>query len=388
MKAMVLAAGRGNRVRPITDTVPKPMIPVINKPVMAFLVDLLRQHGFEDIVVSTSYLAHEIENYFGDGDAFGVHIAYSFEGYHVNGEAVPEGLGSAGGLKKLQDFSRFFDSTFAVLCGDAIIDLDLTAAVRQHRERNSIATIVLKDVPRGDTCRYGIVRTDDSGRIVQFQEKPDPKDAVSTTANTGIYIFEPEVLDHIPSGQTFDIGGQLFPLLAAKQLPFYGITLPFSWIDIGQTPDYWEATQLILRGELKFFEMPGREIAPGVWAGINLAVDLEKTTITPPVYIGSSTKIEAGATIIGPTCIGRNCLVESGARIDRCIVGEYTRITGFADMTEKIISGRFCVDREGRNVDLAHTGYAFVVDDVRERREWTEDQEILMDFLKAEVSPS
>jgi mannose-1-phosphate guanylyltransferase len=129
MKAMILAAGRGTRARPLTDRVPKPMIPVINKPVMAFLVDLLRQHGFEDIVVSTSYLAHEIENYFGNGERFGVKIAYSFEGYHVDGEPVPEGLGSAGGLEKLQEFSRFFDSTFAVLCSDAIIDLDLTEAV-------------------------------------------------------------------------------------------------------------------------------------------------------------------------------------------------------------------------------------------------------------------
>src|SRR6185436_9507030 len=143
MKAMLLAAGRGTRARPLTDTVPKPMIPVINKPVMAFLVDLLRQHGFDEIVVSTSYLAHEIENYFGDGESFGVKIAYSFEGYHVNGEPIPEGLGSAGGLKKLQDFSHFFDGTFAVLCGDAIIDLDLTEAVRLHREKKSIATIVL-----------------------------------------------------------------------------------------------------------------------------------------------------------------------------------------------------------------------------------------------------
>jgi mannose-1-phosphate guanylyltransferase len=386
MKAMVLAAGRGTRVRPITDTVPKPMIPVINKPVMAFLIDLLRQHGFDEIVVSTSYLAHEIENYFGDGEPFGVNIAYSFEGYHLDGEPVPEGVGSAGGLKKLQEFSGFFDGTFVVLCGDAIIDLDLTEALRIHREKKSIATIVLKDVPRSDTGRYGIVRTADDGRILQFQEKPNPEDAISTCANTGIYIFEPEVLDYIPSGQTFDIGGQLFPLLAARKLPFYGTILPFSWIDIGQTPDYWDATQLILRGGLKYFKMPGREIAPGVWAGINIAVDLEKCTIEPPVYIGSSTSIEPGATVIGPTVIGRNCVVESGARIGACVIGDYTRITEFADLSEKIISGRFCVDRHGRNVDLAHTGYAFVVDDVRERREWTEDQEILMEFLKKELS--
>ena len=386
MKAMLLAAGRGTRARPLTDTVPKPMIPVINKPVMAFLVDLLRQHGFDEIVVSTSYLAHEIENYFGDGESFGVKIAYSFEGYHVNGEPVPEGLGSAGGLKKLQEFSGFFDGTFAVLCGDAIIDLDLSEALRIHREKNSIATIILKEVDRSETPKYGIVRTDDEGRILRFQEKPRAEEAVSTTANTGIYIFEPAVLDHIPSGQAFDIGGQLFPLLAAKQLPFYGITLPFSWIDIGQTPDYWAATQMILQGGLNFFQMPGREIAPGVWTGINLALDLDQSTIVPPVYIGSSSKIEPGATVIGPTVIGRNCVVAAGARIERCVIGDYTRITGFADLAEKIISGRFCVDRHGRNVDLAHTGYAFVVDDVRERREWTEDQEILMEFLKAEVS--
>ena len=386
MKAMLLAAGRGTRARPLTDTVPKPMIPVINKPVMAFLVDLLRQHGFDEIVVSTSYLAHEIENYFGDGENFGVRIAYSFEGYHVNGEPIPEGLGSAGGLKKLQDFSGFFDGTFAVLCGDAIIDLDLSEAVRRHREKNAIATIILKEVDRSDTSRYGIVRTDDAGRILHFQEKPRPEDAVSTTANTGIYIFEPEVLDHIPSGQPFDMGAQLFPLLAAKQLPFYGLTLPFSWIDIGRTPDYWAATQLILEGGLNFFTMPGHELAPGIWTGINLSIDLDQTTIVPPVYIGSSSKIEPGAIVIGPTAIGRNCVVETGARIERCVIGDYTRITGFADVAEKIISGRFCVDRHGRNVDLAHTGYAFVVDDVRERREWTEDQEILMEFLKAEVS--
>ncbi len=159
MKAMVLAAGRGTRVRTITDTVPKPMIPIITKPVMAFLIDLLRQHGFDEIIISTSYLAHEIENYFGDGENFGVRIAYSFEGYHVDGEPIPDGLGSAGGLKKIQDFSGFFDETFAVLCADAIIDLDLTEVIRIHREKQAMASIVLMDVPRSDTSKYGIVRT-------------------------------------------------------------------------------------------------------------------------------------------------------------------------------------------------------------------------------------
>src|SRR5688572_3409340 len=236
---MILAAGKGTRVRPITDTVPKPMIPIINRPVMEFLVDLLRQHQFTDIIVSTSYLSHEIESYFREGSRFGVRLAYSFEGYHCDGEVVPEGAGSAGGLRRIQDFSSFFDGTFAVLCGDALIDLDLTAVVAEHRRRGSIATIVLKEVPREDVSKYGIVEIDPSGRILQFQEKPSPADAVSCLANTGIYIFEPEVLDLVPSDRPFDIGGELFPLLASRGLPFYGVSVPFTWIDIGTTPDYW-----------------------------------------------------------------------------------------------------------------------------------------------------
>lgn len=385
MKAMILAAGKGTRVRPITDTVPKPMIPIINRPVMEFLVDLLGQHGFDDIIVSTSYLSHEIENYFREGSRFGVRMAYSFEGYHCDGEIVPEGAGSAGGLRRIQDFSTFFDSTFAVLCGDALIDLDLTKVVEEHRRRGSIATIVLKEVPLEEVNRYGIVDVDDNGRIRRFQEKPAPAEAVSRLANTGIYIFEPEVLDLVPSDRPFDIGGELFPLLAEKGLPFYGVSMPFTWIDIGTTPDYWQATQTILKGGLQGLPMPGTEIAPGVWAGINVSIDWTGTTITGPIYIGSSTRIEPGARIEGPTVIGRNSVIERGARVSACVIGDYTRVSGLADLHEKIISGRFCVDRQGRNVELASRGMAFVVDDARERREWSEDQEVLMEFLRSQT---
>ena len=382
---MILAAGKGTRVRPLTDTVPKPMIPIINRPVMEFLVDLLRRHHFTDIIVSTSYLSHEIESYFREGSRFGVHIAYSFEGYHCDGEVVPEGLGSAGGLRRIQDFSRFFDGTFAVLCGDALIDLDLTQVVAEHRRKGSMATIVLKEVPLEDVNRYGIVETTDEGRIVRFQEKPKPADAVSRLANTGIYIFEPEVLDLVPSDRPFDIGGELFPLLAREGLPFYGISMPFTWIDIGTTPDYWQATQAILRGGLRGLEMPGTEIAPGVWAGINVSIDWTDTALDGPLYIGSSTRIEPGVRIHGPAVIGRNSVIERGACIEACVVGDYTRISGLADLQEKIISGRFCVDRQGRNVELASRGMAFVVDDARERRAWNEDQKVLMEFLRSQM---
>jgi mannose-1-phosphate guanylyltransferase len=382
VKAAILAGGKGTRVRPITDTVPKPMIPIINKPVMEFLIDVLKHHGFDEIIVTTSYLAAEIENYFREGSRFGVRIGYSFEGYYSGGTLVPEGIGSAGGLKKIQDFSGFFDDTFLVCCGDAIIDLDLTRALDMHRRTGAIATIILKQVDRKLVDRYGIVQTAPDGRIVRFQEKPRPDEAVSTLANTGIYIFEPEVLDYVPSDEPFDIGSQLFPLLAARRLPFYGANIPFAWIDIGRTSDYWQATQMILRGEFRI-DMPGRELRPNVWGGINVDVDFECADIQGPVYIGSGTRIDPGVTIKGPTVIGRNCVIETGAHIDACVIGDYTRVSDIADLNEKIVTGRFCVDRHGEQIDLASGGYTFVIDDVRERRAWTPEQQMLIDFLRS-----
>ena len=177
MKAVILAGGQGTRVRPITETIPKPMIPIINKPVIEFLVDVLKQYGFDELVITTAYLASEIENYFREGSRFGVQIGYSFEGYCHDGTIVPEGLGSAGGLKRIQEFSGFFDDTFLVVCGDALIDLDLTRALEIHRRNNALATIILKDVPRESVSRYGVVETAADGRIVRFQEKPSVEDA-------------------------------------------------------------------------------------------------------------------------------------------------------------------------------------------------------------------
>src|SRR5205807_825451 len=149
----------------------------------------------------------------------------------------------------------------------------------------------------------------------------------------------------------------------------------FSWIDIGCTADYWRATGMILRGEFKI-DMPGRELLPNIWGGINLDVDFSRVDIQGPAYLGSGTRVEPGAVITGPTVVGRNCVVEAGARVDACVIGDYTRISGFAEIAEKIVSGRFCVDRRGTHVDLAGAGCTFVIDDVRERRAWTREQEI------------
>src|SRR5436190_20400473 len=178
MKAVILAGGKGTRVRPITETIPKPMIPIINKPILEFLIELLRQHGFTQIMITTSYLAWNIESYFREGSRFGVQIGYSYEGFYHDGEAVPEAQGSPGGLKKIHEASGFFDETFVVLCGDAIIDLDLTRALDLHNRSKALATIVLKEVPKEDVARFGIVKLAPDGQILQFQEKPRPEDAI------------------------------------------------------------------------------------------------------------------------------------------------------------------------------------------------------------------
>lgn len=366
MKAMILAAGKGTRVRPITYTIPKPMIPILQKPVMEFLLELLRSHGFDQIMVNVSHLAYEIENYFRDGQRFGVQIAYSFEGRIEDGELVGEALGSAGGMRRIQDFSPFFDDTFVVLCGDALIDLDLTAAVKWHREKGSIATVIMKSVPREEVSSYGVVVTDDQGRIQAFQEKPAIEAALSTDINTGIYIFEPEVLDYIPSGQVYDIGGDLFPHLVEIGAPFYGISMDFQWVDIGKVPDYWRAIRGVLAGEIHNVQIPGQQVAPGVYTGLNVAANWDKIDIQGPVYIGGMTRIEDGAKIIGPTMIGPNCYVCNGAVVDNSVIFEYSRLGPGVRLVDKLVFGRYCVDKTGAAIDVQAAALNWLITDTRQ----------------------
>jgi mannose-1-phosphate guanylyltransferase len=367
MKAMILAAGKGTRVQPITYTIPKPLIPILHKPVMEFLVDLLKQHDFTEIMVNVSHLAKEIESYFHDGQRFGVQIAYSFEGtIREDGELEGQALGSAGGMRRIQDFYPFFDDTFVVLCGDALIDLDLTAAVKWHREKGSLATIITKSVPRSEVTSYGVVVTDEDGKVQAFQEKPTVEEALSTNINTGIYIFEPEVLNYIPSGQEYDIGGDLFPKLVEMGAPFYAIPMDFQWVDIGKVPDYWQAIRSVLMGEVKNVPIPGTEVAPGIFTGINVAVNWDKVDITGPVYIGGMTKIEDGAKITGPAMIGRNCHICSGAHINNSVVFEYSRIASDVDLTDKLVFGRYCVDKNGATIDMKAASLDWLITDTRQ----------------------
>jgi len=348
MKAMILAAGKGTRVRPLTYDLPKPMIPVLGKPVMAYLIEHLRKHGISEIMVNVSHLHEKIEEYFGEGEQFGVQIGYSFEGYtKEDGEVVAVPIGSAGGMKKIQEFGGFFDDTTIVLCGDALIDLDLKAALLEHRRKGAMATVITKEVPWDKVSSYGVVVTDQDGRITQFQEKPKQEEALSNFISTGIYIFEPEVIDLIPSGVEFDIGSQLFPLLAEKGMPFYAQGRPFNWLDIGSVSDYWEVLQNVLTGEVNHMDVPGIQIQPGLWVGLNTSIDWNGTTIKGPVYIGSGVKIEAGSTIIGPTWIGHGSHICEGAEIVRSVLFEYTRVLNDVTLHETIVFKDYSIDRSG-----------------------------------------
>ncbi|AMP04251.1 sugar phosphate nucleotidyltransferase [Collimonas pratensis] len=354
MKAMILAAGKGTRVRPLTYDLPKPMIPILGKPVMAYLVEYLASYGVREIMVNVSYLHHKIEEYFGDGSQYGVQIGYSFEGYtNERGEVVAEPLGSAGGMKKIQQFGHFFDDTTIVICGDALIDLDLSSALFEHKNKGAMASVITKEVPWDKVNNYGVVVMDQDGRVQSFQEKPQQHEALSNFASTGIYIFEPEAIDLIPADTMFDIGSELFPLMAQKNLPFYAQQRFFNWTDIGTVTDFWSVLQSVLQGHVAQLEIPGKQIADGLWAGLNTSIDWDGTTIEGPVYIGSGCRIDAGCKIVGPTWIGNGSHICSGAQVERSVLFEYTRILGDARLDEVIVFKEYSVNRAGEMRRLA-----------------------------------
>lgn len=367
MKAMILAAGKGTRVRPLTYELPKPMIPLLGKPVMAYLIEHLVKHNISEVMINVSYLHEKIQQYFGDGHRLGIEIGYSFEGDISNGKIVPSPVGSAGGMRKIQDFGGFFNETTIVICGDAIIDLDITAAVAEHHKSGALVSLVAKEVPMDKVSDYGIVLTDNDGKIISFQEKPSQIEARSNLASTGIYIFEPEAIDLIPSDSAFDIGSDLFPLLVEKKLPFYAINQQFNWIDIGLVSDYWDVMQQLLRGEVPSMKMPGKQVKPGVWVGLNVHIDWQNTIIQGPVYIGSGSRIDKGTEILGPTWISDGCHIQRGGRVIRSVLFEYTRVGQDYCFEEMVVCGEYCVDKLGRMIHVDDDACDLIWSDAREK---------------------
>jgi mannose-1-phosphate guanylyltransferase len=365
MKALILAAGKGTRVMPLTRDTAKPMLRILDTPVLELLIDRLRHHGITEIVINTSHHAHTIEQYFGDGRRFGVEIAYSFEGYLTNGELVGEPLGSAGALRHIQRHAGFFDDTFLVLCGDAVVDIDFAELVTEHHRNRALATIALAEVPRSQVCHYGVAVLDESGIITGFQEKPAVEEAASTLVNTGIYVFEPQILNHIPDSFPADIGSEVFPALAEQGLALYGARLPMTWLDIGRLPDFYRVSQLALLGQVPGYFPPGREIAPGLRTGINVSINPKRCRLEGPIVVAGGARVEDGATLIGPCFVGAGAVIEAGARVERSIILPHARIGRQADLRAVVTDGQYCMSEDGTVIDLQIADLPWVIGDAR-----------------------
>ncbi len=308
MKAMVLAAGLGTRLRPITYEIPKPMVPVLDRPVMAHILDLLHRHGFEQVIANLHYFPDTIRGYFGEHDS----LAYSHE---------EELLGTAGGVRGCAEF--FGAEPFLIISGDALTDIDLTALAARHRESGGIATLAVKRV--ADTREYGVVLHDRDGRITGFQEKPAPEEALSDLGNCGIYVFDPAIFDYFPSRPFADWAQDVFPALLEHDVPFHIHEVHDYWNDVGSLAELRQGTFDALRGELRL-QIDAREVAPGILRsgdGGELPADIEAQG---PVWIGASVRIGAGVRLTGPVVLGDGARVGDGAQLRESIVFPGTEV--------------------------------------------------------------
>lgn len=304
MKAVIMAGGEGTRLRPLTCNRPKPMVPVMNKPVMEHIINLLKKHRITEIAVTLQYMPQVIQDYFGDGSDFGVQMHYFIE-------ETP--LGTAGSVKNAE---KFLDDTFIVISGDALTDIDLDKAIQFHNDKQSIATLVLTrvDVP----LEYGVVVTDASGKITRFLEKPSWSEVFSDTVNTGIYILNPKVLDYFESGEMFDFSKDLFPILLNNEDPMFGYVTKDYWCDIGDLTAYQQCHFDILDGKVKV-DISVRQIGEKVWVEDQVEID-KSAKITGPVLIGSNTKIKNDVQIFPYTVIGENNLIGAFSSLKHAIL--------------------------------------------------------------------
>ena len=303
MKAMILAAGLGTRLRPLTEEISKPMVPIVNRPVMEHIVDLLARHGFKELYVNLHYHPDVITSHFGDGDRWGLSITYSFE---------EELRGTAGGVKKLE--KELGGDTFLIISGDALTDLDLSALVAFHREHGKLATLVV--TPVSDPSKYGVVITEEDGRITGFQEKPGREEAKSFVANSGIYVFEPQVLEMIPEG-FYDFGTQLFPRFLEEGIDFYGYEHGDYWNDVGSIEEYKAGNFDALTGQVNV-NIPGVRIGDDVWIGEDTVIE-EEVVMVGPICIGAHCEVKKGARLFGPLVVGDRTVIDEGAVLYRGI---------------------------------------------------------------------
>jgi mannose-1-phosphate guanylyltransferase / phosphomannomutase len=325
MKAVVMAGGEGTRLRPLTSNQPKPMVPIVGKPCMEHILELLREHGLTDVVVTVAFLPQAIRSYFGEGDTLGMTVGYSVE---------DSPLGTAGSVRLA---ARQLEETFLVISGDALCDLDLSKLVAFHKEREAAVTIGLKSVD--NPLEFGIVVTDEEGRIERFLEKPSWGQVFSDTINTGIYVLEPEVLRHIPTDRPYDFSKELFPYLLEMGRPLYGYVMDGYWQDIGNLDQYRQANFDALDEKVRL-NIPGIRIRGNVWLGDGVEIaDLDQ--VEGPALIGNYCRIAPGATVGEYSVLSNTVTLRERARTTRSVVDSSTHI-GRSSLIEGAILGRSC----------------------------------------------
>jgi mannose-1-phosphate guanylyltransferase len=333
MRAMIMAAGLGTRLKPLTGFIPKPMVPIANRPALYHILRLLARHGITEVVVNLHHLPDTVTSYFGNGAWLGVDLRYAFE------ERL---LGTAGGVKNNQGFLG--DDTFLVLSGDALTDVDLTALLAAHRAQGGIATLAVAEVD--DSSQYGVVVIDDEERVTGFQEKPRPEDALSNLCNCGMYVFEPDIFERIPAAEFYDFGTMVLPELLRDDLVFHTHTAAGYWNDVGSLPEYRRGSFDALAGVVSV-ERTAREVQPGVWIGARTLLG-RGVEIRPPVLIGDECTIDEGATLKGPVVLGDQCVVGRGAHVDKSIVWGGTYVGSGAVISESILARSVHVGRGAR----------------------------------------
>jgi Nucleoside-diphosphate-sugar pyrophosphorylase involved in lipopolysaccharide biosynthesis/translation initiation factor 2B, gamma/epsilon subunits (eIF-2Bgamma/eIF-2Bepsilon) len=307
MKAMILGAGIGSRLDPLTRSLPKPVVPVVGKPVMGHLIDLLRRHGVTDIAVNVQYLGQKIIDTLGDGSDYGVRITYSRE---------DELCGDAGGLKRLESFFRDgSDDTLLVLGGDDLTDTDISAVVKAHHEKGATATISV--TPVEDPSEFGIAVHDDQGFITRFQEKPAKGEAFSNLANTGIYVFDMKVFDYIPADTFYGLGKNVLPLLLEKGEKMLAVPSDAYWKDVGNLTIYRQAQRDCIDGKVHVEFPKGAEVANTCVVCAGAKVDGEVRDYS---VVGAGAVIEKGATVVN-SVLWDGAVVKAGTYLENCVVG-------------------------------------------------------------------
>jgi len=343
-----MAGGEGTRLRPMTANQPKPLLPVVNRPIMEHVLRLLKRHGFDETIVTVQFLASLVRNYFGDGDELGMHLSYATE-------QMP--LGTAGSVKNAESALR--DDSFLVISGDALTDIDLGAVVRAHRERDALVTVCLTRVQ--DPLEFGIVITDEQQRVERFLEKPTWGQVFSDTVNTGIYVMEPEVFRSVEAQEQVDWSADVFPALLAAGAPVFGYVAEGYWEDVGTHESYLGAHAAVLNGEVDV-DIDGFEVAPGVWVGTGADVDPE-AILKGPVCVGAYAKVEAGAELREYTVLGKNVVVKGGAFLHRAVVHDNVFIAGQASLRGCVVGKNSDVMRAARIEEGAIVGAECVVEE-------------------------